>query len=308
MNWLNYHHLQYFWLVVREGGISKACKVLNLTQPTVSKQIKLLEDQIGEPLFRREARSLELTETGQMAYDYADEIFSLGQEFLENIRGVSSTKPRRLRVGISVGLPKLISHRILCPILAEEHRVHLICEEDHTDRLLAELSIQRLDLVLSDAPISGSIKVKAYNHFLGDCGMSFFAEPRFAQKLKGPFPENMDGVPFISLANNSISRRTMDRWFDSVGIRPHIVAEIEDSALMKVFGRGGSGIFAGPSVIEDEICRDLDVVALGSTDSVRESFYAITIERKFKHPAVAYLAETARNELFKTSLRPVKTA
>lgn len=298
MNWLNYHHLHYFWAVVREGGIGPACKVLNLTQPTVSKQIKLLEEQLGEPLFRRVSRRLELTDAGQMAFDYADEIFSLGQEFMENIQSVATIRPRRLRVGISYVLPKLISHRILSPIVEADSNVHLICEEDHTDRLLAELSIQRLDLVLTDTPIAGNVKVKAFNHFLGDCGVTFFAAPNLAKQLKGKFPGRLDGAPFLALSDNSLSRRSLERWFDTVKVRPRIQAEFEDSALMKVFGRDGAGVFAAPSVVADEIKRELGVRVLGSTDAVRESFYAITVERRFKHPAVARIAEVARKQLF----------
>ncbi len=298
VNWLNYHHLHYFWAVVREGGIGAACKVLHLTQPTVSKQIKLLEEQLGEPLFRRVSRRLELTDAGQMAFDYADEIFSLGQEFMENMQGVATARPRRLRVGISYALPKLISHRILRPIVEADSNIHLICEEDHTDRLLAELSIQRLDLVLTDTPIAGSVKVKAFNHFLGDCGVTFFAATALARRLKGKFPDRLNGAPFLALSDNSLSRRSLERWFDAVKVRPRVLAEFEDSALMKVFGRDGAGVFAAPSVIADEICRELGVRKLGSTDAVRESFYAITVERKFKHPAVARIAETARRQLF----------
>ncbi len=298
MNWLNYHHLHYFWTVVREGGIGPACKVLHLTQPTVSKQIKLLEEQVGEPLFRRVSRRLELTDAGQMAFDYADEIFSLGQEFMENIQSVATVRPRRLRVGVSYVLPKLISHRILSPIVEADSNVHLICEEDHTDRLLAELSIQRLDLVLTDTPIAGNVKVKAFNHFLGDCGVTFFAAPQLARQLKGRFPAKLDGAPFLALTDNSLSRRSLERWFDTVAVRPRIRAEFEDSALMKVFGRDGAGVFAAPSVVSDEIKRELGVRILGSTEAMRESFYAITVERRFKHPAVARIAELARKQLF----------
>ena len=302
MDWLNYHHLQYFWTVVREGGITNACKVLNLTQPTISKQIKLLEEQVGEPLFKRVSKRLELTEAGQMAYDYADEIFSLGNEFMESIQSVGTVRPRRLRVGISVVLPKLISHKILSPIVEESGNIHLICEEDRTERLLADLSIQRLDLVLTDAPIAGSVRVKAYNHFLGDCGVTFFAAPQLAKELKGKFPATLDGVKFLALTDSSLSRRSLERWFDSVKVRPRILAEFEDSALMKVFGRDGSGVFAAPTVVAKEICRELGVKALGSTEAVRESFYAITIERKFKHPAVARIAEVARKQVFGKSV------
>lgn len=298
MNRLNYHHLHYFWIVAREGGITNACKVLNLTQPTISKQIKLLEQQLGEPLFNRVSRGLELTDFGRMAYDYAEDIFSRGHEFLENMQGLTPNRPRRLRVGISSVLPKLIAHRILRPITEADQNVRLVCEEDHTDRLLAELSIQRLDLVLADTPTAGTANVKTFNHHLGDSGVTFFATPGRVRQLEGSFPKLLDGAPFLALKDSSLVRRSLERWFDSVGIRPRVTAEFGDSALMKVFGRDGAGVFAAPTVIAEEICSELGVKALGSTDAVRESFYAITIERKFRHPAVAQIAETARSQLF----------
>ena len=298
MNWLNYHHLKYFWTAAKEGGIGKASVALNLSQPTISKQIKLLEEQLGEPLFERRSGGLELTGAGQLAFDYADEIFSLGQEFLESMKGVTSQRPKRLRVGASDVLPKLVSHRILAPVLSEDSNTHLICEEDTTERLLAELSIQRLDLVLTDAPIAGSAKVKAFNHFLGECGVTFFAEASVARKLKGRFPDNLTGARMLAPTDNTIIRRALERWFSARAIRPRIVAEFHDSALMKVFGRDGAGVFAGPSVIAREICREYGVKALGSTQAVREAFYAITIERKVKHPAVVKITENARNNLF----------
>jgi LysR family transcriptional regulator, transcriptional activator of nhaA len=298
MNWLNYHHLQYFWVVVREGGVSKASAALNLTQPTISKQIRLLEDQLGEPLFERKAGRMEVTAAGQLAFDYADEIFSLGAEFLESMQGVGSIRPRRLRVGASDVLPKLVSHRILAPVLEDSSNTHLVVEEGLTEQLLAELSIQRLDLVLADAPIAGSVKVKAFNHFLGECGVTFFAKPSLARTLKGRFPKNMDGAPFLASTDDTLIRRSLERWFGVKHIRPRVHAEFHDSALMKVFGREGAGVFHGPSVIADEICREYGVKALGSTTSVREAFYAITIERKVKHPAVVRITENARSNLF----------
>ncbi len=301
MHWLNYHHLHYFWTVVREGGVSKASVALNLTQPTISKQIKVLEDQLGEPLFDRNAGRMDLTEAGQLAFDYAEEIFSLGQEFVESMKGVGTLRPRKLRVGASDVLPKLVCHRILAPVLNEASNTHLICEEDMTERLLAELSIQRLDLVLADAPIAGSVKVKAFNHFLGECGVHFFATPKLAKTMKGTFPQRLNGVPFLAPAENTVLRRSLNRWFRSRDLYPRIVAEFHDSALLKVFGREGSGVFAGPSVIADEICREYGVKSIGSTQAVRESFYAITIERKVKHPDVVKITENARQNLFGSS-------
>ena len=298
MEWLNYHHLQYFWAAVREGGITKASIALNLTQPTLSKQIRLLEDQLGESLFDRTSRKLVLTDAGRLAFEYAEEIFSLGQELQQNMKGLGGSRPRKLRVGASDLLPKMIAHRILAPVMHGDANTHLVCEEDSTERLLAELSIQHLDLVLADAPIDASVKIKAYNHLLGECGVTFFATHGEARLLKGRFPNNLEGARFLAPTDNTIIRRSLDQWFGSMRIRPRIVAEFHDSALMKVFGRAGGGVFAGPSVIEKEICKEYNVKAIGSTDEIREAFYAITVERKVKHPAVAMITENARQHLF----------
>ncbi len=298
MNWLNYHHLQYFWVVAKEGSIQAASRSLNLTQPTISKQIKLLEESLGEQLFERTGRRLELTDAGRLALEYAEEIFHLGNEFQESLKGVATTRPKRIRVGASDSIPKLILHRILSPILEEGSNIHLICEEGQTNKLLAELSIQRLDLVLTDAPIRGGIKVKAFNHYLGDSGMSFFAAPKLAKQLTGSFPKNMDGAPYLALTDDTVTRRSFDHWFENERILPQIVAEFHDSALLKVFGREGVGVFASPTTIADEVCREYGVEKIGETEHVRESFYAITVERKVKHAAIAMITERARTELF----------
>lgn len=285
--------------------MSKASKALHITQPTLSKQIRLLEEQLDEPLFERRSRQLHLTDAGQVALDYAEEIFNLGNEFMENMQTLGTTRPRRLKVGISVALPKIISHQILAPILDFDKGINLICEEDRTDRLLADLSIQQLDLVLADSPIARSVRVKAYNHFLGDCGVAFFAAPDLARQLKGAFPKNLNNAPFLVLTDSSQSRRSLDRWFEAVDIQPQIRAEFEDTALMKVFGRNGAGVFAAPRVIASQICEELGVEKLGYTEAVRDSFYAITIERKYKHSAVAHIAEQARTQIFgKNNRRP----
>ncbi len=301
MNFLNYHHLQYFWTAVREGGITKASAVLHLTQPTLSKQIRLLEEQLGEALFDRSGRRLVLTDAGRIVYQYADEIFSLGQELQQNLKGIGVTRPRKLRVGASDLLPKLVAHRILAPVMEDETNTHLVCEEDSTERLLAELTLQNLDLILADAPVSAAVKIKAFNHLLGECGVTFFATPSLAKTLKGPFPANLNGARFLSPTDNTIIRRSLDHWFSEKRIRPRIVAEFHDSALMKVFGREGAGVFAGPSVIDREICMEYGVKPLGTTAEIRESFYAITVERKVKHPTVAIITENARRNLFKES-------
>ncbi len=298
MEWLNYHHLLYFWMVAREGTIARAAEVLRLAQPTVSSQIKALEGSLGEKLFVREGRRLQLTELGQVAFRYAEEIFSLGREMQQSLRGRAVARPVLLRVGISDVVPKLIAYRLLAPALAHGTAVQLSCGEDKTERLLAELASHQLDLVISDAPISPTGTVRAYNHALGECGVSFFAKRKLAEKLTGPFPSRLDGVPMLAPLPSSQLRRDLERFFEAAGVRPNIVAEFEDSALMKVFGEQGEGVFPGPTAIAKEIRQHYGVVAVGQTNLIRERYYAITVERRIKHPAVQAISEAARERLF----------
>ena len=298
MDWLNYHHLLYFWMVAREGTIARASKELRLAQPTISGQIRTLEESLGEKLFTRVGRNLVLTDVGHMVYRHADEIFAIGRELMDTLKGRPSGRPLRLHVGIADVVPKLISHRLLHPALDLEEPVQIVCKEDKTDRLLAELSIRGLDMVLADEPIGGAVKVKAFNHLLGECGVTFFAVPELARKYRRKFPESLDEAPMLVPTENTLLRRNLDHWFEKLEIRPHIVAEFEDSALLKVFGQEGVGVFTGPSAIADEICQHYGVRTIGETDEVVERYYAITVERRIKNPAVVAISRAARGELF----------
>lgn len=298
MNWLNYHHLYYFWTAAKEGSIGKASQALNLSQPTVSTQIKALEASLEEPLFVRGRGGLSLTDSGRMAFDYAEEIFNLGKEFQENLKGIGSDRPARLRVGISDVLPKLVSHRLLAPALEMEKPVRLICEEAKTEELLAELSIHRLDLVIADAPIGGAVSINAFNHFLGSSGVTFFGTQDLADRYRKNFPDSISGAPLLVPSEGTLLRRSIDRWLSSRGYVPRIRAEFHDSALLKVFGREGAGLFLGPTIIETEICREYNVEVVGRTDEILESFYAITVERKVRHPVALAITRTAREKLF----------
>lgn len=298
MEWLNYHHLLYFWTVAREGSIAKACEKLLLAQPTISGQLRLLEETLGEKLFARAGRGLVLTEVGQVVYRYADEIFGLGRELQDVLKGRPRGRPLRLMVGISDQVPKLIAYRILQPALAMAEPVQLICHEDAPERLLAELAEHRLDVVLSDAPITSMIRVKAFNHLLGQCGVTLFATPELAARHTEDFPASLNGAPVLLPVEGSSLRRSLDEWFDRQDVRPNIVGEFKDRALMKTFGEAGVGIFPAPSAIEREVKEHYNVVALGRVDDVMERFYAISVERKLKHPAVVTLSESARDKLF----------
>jgi LysR family transcriptional activator of nhaA len=298
MEWLNYHHLLYFWTVAKEGSIAKACEKLHLAQPTISGQLRLLEEALGERLFTRVGRGLALTEVGQVVYRYADEIFGLGRELQDVLKGRPRGRPLRLLVGISDLVPKLIAYRILQPVLAMSEPVQLVCHEDAPDRLLADLAEHRLDVVLSDAPITSAVRVKAFNHLLGTCEVSLCGAPALAARYRKGFPACLDGAPFLLPIEGSSLRRALDQWFDSENIRPKLVGEFKDRALMKTFGQAGAGIFAAPSAIEKEVRDHYRVAVIGRLDSVAERFYAISVERKLKHPAVVTLSETASKRLF----------
>ncbi len=299
MDWLNYHHLLYFWTVAREGSIAKACERLHLAQPTISAQIRALERSLGETLFERSGRRLVLTESGRLVYRYADEIFSLGRELRDTIKGrPSGGRPTRLRVGVADALPKQVVYRLLEPALRLEEPLQVVCFEGKPEPLLAELALHSLDIVLSDMPMAPGSKIRAFSHELGNCGISVLGKPAEVERFSAGFPASLDGAPWLLPTENTTLRRSLDQWFDGLGISPQVVGEFEDSALLKVFGQAGLGVFVVPSVIEEEICQKYDVECLGRTDAIRERFYAISIERKLKHPAVVAISEAARREMF----------
>jgi LysR family transcriptional activator of nhaA len=298
MEWLNYHHLLYFWVVAREGSISRACEQLLLTQPTISSQIRALEKSLGEKLFTRVGRRLVLTETGQIVYRYADEIFSLGRELRDVLRGQPTGRPLKLVVGVTDVLSKLIACRLLEPALHLPEPVQIICREGKADTLLAELAVHHLDLVLSDAPVGPTMKVRVFNHLLGECGASFFASPNLVTKYRRGFPKSLDGAPVLLPTENTSLRQALEQWFEAQGIRPRVHGEFEDSALLKAFGQAGHGLFPAPMAIEDEVLRQYGVRIVGRAESVQMQFFAISVERKLKHPAVKAIAETARGKLF----------
>ncbi|MDP2314826.1 MAG: transcriptional activator NhaR [Pseudomonadota bacterium] len=292
--WLNYHHLLYFHATAREGSMTAAAKKLRLAQPTLSGQIKQLEDALGEPLFERRGRRLELTATGRTVYHYAEEIFGLGQELLQAVRGRPSGRPLRFAVGVSDALPKLVVYRLLAPVFGLEGGARLDVRDGDVPALLSELGAHRLDLVLSDAPLPSGSGILAYSHALGECGVTFFAQPSVAAALSPTFPQSLDGARMLLPAPGSALRRGLDEWLDRLGLSPDIVGEVGDSALLEAFGRGGAGVFAAPTAVAPEVAVQHDVVALGATEDVRERFWAISAERRIRHPAVGAVVAGAR--------------
>jgi LysR family transcriptional activator of nhaA len=297
VDWLNYHHLLYFYLAVREGGLGAAARRLRLAQPTVSAQIRQLEERIGTPLFRREGRRLELTDTGELVHRYASEIFSLGDELLDLVREHPTERGQRLVVGIADALPKLLVHRFLEPALRQSKPVRLVCRQDRYARLLDELAAQRLDLVLTDAPIGPSHNIKAFNHLLGESAVTFFAKEDQASRLKRNFPASLDRCPFLFPAEHTALRRALDQWFSVRKIRPRMLGEFDDSALLKTFGQVGLGVFAAPSVVARQLRTQYGVAPIGEPESLRERFFAITTERRIRHPGVQAIAEAAHDLL-----------
>lgn len=298
MEWLNYHHLLYFWTVVRTGSIAAASTELRLAPPTISVQIRRLEEQLGEKLVRRSGRRLLPTEMGQAVFRYADEIFSLGRELLDMVRGRPTERPMKLIVGVVDVMPKYIAHRLIEPALRLGERVRVVCREATPEQLLAQLSVQYLDVVLADAPIAPGVNVRAYNHLLGETGLSFLGDASLARKYRRRFPKSLHGAPVLLPATNTAVRRAIDQWLDTMGVRPDIGGEFEDSELLWEFGAAGEGIFPVPTILERQLTRLHRVRVLGRTDAVRSRFYAISVERRLKHPAVVAICEAARRELF----------
>jgi LysR family transcriptional regulator, transcriptional activator of nhaA len=299
MEWLNYHHLHYFWMVAREGTIARASQQLRLAEPTISGQIRQLEAAIGERLFTRKGRSLVLTDVGQITYRYADEIFALGRELSETLKGLPNGRPIPLMVGIADVLPKPIVRLLLEPALRLPEPVRIVCREDRSvDGFLAELALHSLDVLLTDAPATHGTQVRAFNHLLGECGTTFFASSKLATSLRPGFPQSLSAAPILLPSAHSAIRRALDQWFQAQGLRPTIVGEFDDTALMNIFGEDGSGLFAAPTVLEQELRRLYRVQVIGRAESLRQRFYAVSVERRLKHPAVVAICESARRDLF----------
>jgi LysR family transcriptional activator of nhaA len=298
MGWLNYHHLLYFWTVAREGTIARACTQLHLTQSTISGQLHSLERALGTKLFNRVGRNLVLTDTGRDVYRYADEIFSLGQELQDTVHGRPNGRPLRLVVGIADTLPKTMVYHLLEPALHLPEPVKIICDQGKPEYLQAQLAVNALDVVLADAPVSPTAKIRAFNHLLGECGVSIMGAPKLASAYRRGFPQSLDGAPFLLPNENTVLRRSLEQWFDSVGVRPQVRGEFADSSLLKVFGQSGVGVFAVRSVAERDTERLYHVRLLGRVESLRERYYAISVERKLKHPAVVAITQAARQRLF----------
>jgi LysR family transcriptional activator of nhaA len=294
MEWLNYHHLFYFWRVVRLGSITAACKELRLAPPTISAQLKNLEEQLGEQLLRRKGRTLVPTDVGQMVYGYAEQIFGLGQELMDAVKQRPGERPIRLVVGVDDVLPKEIAQALIEPALALKQPIRLLCREGSLEPLLVALALHQLDVVLSDTPVTPSLNVRAYNHPLGECGVLWMGAPALAKTHRRGFPKSLDGAPVLLPTDDTAIRRDIDQWCDGQGIRPNMVAEFEDYGLLRAFGQQGTGLIPVPSVLGKVFRKQYGLVKVGLAEGVTVRFFAVSIERRIRHPAVAAICETAR--------------
>jgi LysR family transcriptional activator of nhaA len=295
---LNLKHLRYFWAVAANGSIARASEILHLTPQTISGQLSELEQQIGAKLFTKSGRNLALTDTGRLVFSYADEMFRLEGELRDVLGGRKAGSALVLNVGIAMVVPKLLAYRVLAPALRLDEPIRLICNEAPLVDLLADLSVHKLDLVLSDSPLGPTLSIRAYNHPLGESGITFFAIPEEAGRYRGNFPDSLDGAPMLMPSGSSALRRALELWFNRTAISPTVVAEFEDRALMKAFGEAGVGVFTSPTAVEQDVLEKYGVAVVGRTDEIKERFYAITVERRIKHPAVSAITEAARTQLF----------
>jgi LysR family transcriptional activator of nhaA len=301
MEWLNYHHLRYFWTVARKGGVRKAAEELHVSQPSISAQLRLLEESLGQKLFRRSGRNLVLTETGQLALNYADEIFSAGRELMNAVKQRPGKHPVRVNIGLTDAFPKLIAFQILRAAFRSEAAVHMICREGEIGPLVNHLQAHRLDIVLADEPASSALKAKTFNHKLGRSGVTFCAVPALAVKLRRNFPKSLDGAPALLPTQNMGMRAALETWFDLKGIRPSVVGEFEDSALMEVCSTGGRGFTAVHTVVDRAALKRYGLRTIARVDECGTDFYAVTAERRVKHPAAVAITEHAYSSVFADS-------
>jgi LysR family transcriptional activator of nhaA len=298
MSSLNYKHLHYFWAVAKAGSIARASEQLHLTPQTISGQLSLFESIQGERLFKKSGRNLELTEAGRLVLSYAEDIFSLGKELEQVLHHLPTERIVQLRVGVSDSVAKAVAYRLLEPALRIPQTLKINCREGKLEYLLAELAVHKLDVVITDTPMPTNVNVRGYTHQLGECGISFFGTEKLMQQYPAPFPACLDGAPLLLPGDDSALRSKLMHWLNAHQLHPRITGEFDDSALMSAFGQAGAGFFAKPSAITDIVTRQYDVQLAGSTEEIKEQFYAISIQRKLTHPAVLAISRAAQNSMF----------
>ena len=296
MKQLNFHHLQYFYAVAKEGSVTRAAELMNVTPQTVSGQIATFEDYIGAPLFKREGKRLEPNSLGQITLRYADDIFNLGNELSRTLATQDIGQVANFSVGIVDALPKMMVFEILNDCFDLKNRFLLECHEGDLSSLLADLSINKLDMIISDQPLPVGISVRAMNQYLGRSGVTFFVAREQCEQYQKDFPHSLHKSPFLMPSRKSAQFQSLISWFAQVKVTPKVVAEVDDSALLKIFGQTGRGIFCVATAVEQDVLSQFDVAVIGRVDYISDRYYAILPERKFKHPAVDSVL-TAANKL-----------
>jgi len=297
MTWLNYHHLYYFWKVAQTGSLTAASKQLRLAHPTISAQLKTLEHNLGQKLFQKSGRNLVLTETGQLAYRYANDIFGLGEELIGALEGRPPDGGRLFKVGVTDIVPKPVAYRFLEPAL-QMPGVRTVCHEGKPNPLMESLAVHELDMVLSDFPMGPQFTLNAFNHLLGESTLTIFGAPDLARSYREGFPGSLDGAPFLLPTDNTSLRRLLNQWFAGQQIRPMVIAEFEDNELLKEYGQRGGGLFASSSIIEAHTIEHYRVEVIARIETTRIRFYAISPEQRVSNPAVAAIIQTAHEDIF----------
>lgn len=297
MEWLNYHHLLYFWTVARTGSVTAAALELNLSPATVSEQVHELESRLDEKLLRRSGRQLLVTDAGALVFRYASEIFALGREMLHTVHDGAGRGPLQLAVGVADALPSLMAEWLIEPAFHLDRPLHLVCREAATEQLLVKLAMQEVDIVLSDTPGKSS-RIRAYNHLLAECGVVFMGTAAQADAYRKGFPKSLNGAPMLLPTDNIAIRAGLEQWMDGRGIRPQVIGECEDYSLLRAFGEAGLGMYPAPSILQKRIERLFGLRRIGGTDAVRYRYYAISGEKKAAHPAVSAIWNGTRRSLF----------
>ncbi|HUG59679.1 MAG TPA: transcriptional activator NhaR [Candidimonas sp.] len=295
---LNYKHLRYFWMVAKTGSIVRAGEQLHRTPQSISGQLQELEANLDAELFRRVGRKLELTDVGRHVLTYADRIFTLGDELLDELNEQPARRLPEFKVGIAEGVPKSMAYHLLEPTLRMDEAVRIVCREGRLASLLADLAVHRLDMVIADRPMPNHLNVRGFNHFLGESGLTFFGAPQLLATLTKKFPAQLNQAPFLLPGEDVAIRTRLLQWFDEKNIRPRIVGEFDDSALLNSFGQTGTGLFVAPTATADYLCEQYRVRAIGSISEVEEQLYALTTERHLQHPAVLAVSKAAQEEVF----------
>lgn len=299
---LNFKHLRYFWAVAKTGSIARASEQLHLTPQSISGQLSEFEQRLGAELFRRAGRGLELTDAGRRILSYADEIFAIGDELLDVLRDQTMQKVRPFKIGIADSVPKLLAYRLVEPALRIGEPLRLICHEGRLPALLADLSVHDLDMVIADRSMPTNLNVRAYSHLLGESGLTVFGTRGLVEQLSGKFPGFLENAPFLLPGEDYAIRPKLVQWLDANDLRPRIVGEFDDGALMKAFGQAGAGLFVAPTAIAQHVGEQYRVAPVGRIESVVEQVYAITTERKLTHPAIVAISKAARLDVFSGSL------